>query len=138
MKTKILTFFLFVIFIFTLPLSAETYEAADAETMREFLKSDAVKKFNDTAYSYAVFPTIGKGGLFVGGAHGKGRVYHSGKLAGEVTMTQLSIGFQAGGQAYSQVIFFEDKRAYEEFTDGNFEFGAQAEAVAITVGLGQA
>lgn len=136
MKSGLLTFFITFAILATAPLFAESDEAADNATMKEFLKSDIVKKFNDSAYGYAVFPTIGKGGLGLGGAHGKGRVYRNGKLSGNVTMTQLSIGFQAGGQAYSQVVFFEDKRAYEEFTGGNFEFGAQAEAVAITVGAG--
>jgi len=68
------------------------------------------------------------------GAHGSGRVYAKGKYAGDTSMTQLTIGFQLGGQAYSQIIFFKDKRAYTEFTDGNFEFGANASAVAVTAG----
>jgi lipid-binding SYLF domain-containing protein len=79
-----------------------------------------------------VFPTIGKGGMGIGGAYGKGRVYAGGNAVGETSMTQLSIGFQLGGQGYSMIIFFEDKRAFDEFTSGNFEFGAQASAVAIT------
>jgi lipid-binding SYLF domain-containing protein len=83
-------------------------------------------------YGYAVFPTVGKGGLVVGAAHGKGRVYVHGKHVGDTKMTQLSVGMQAGGQAYSQIIFFEDQRAFEEFTDGNFEFAADIGAVAVT------
>jgi lipid-binding SYLF domain-containing protein len=73
--------------------------------------------------------------MVVGGARGKGRVYEHGKYVGNTTMTQLSVGAQLGGQAYSQVIFFQDKRAFDEFTSGNFEFGAQASAVAITAGV---
>ena len=88
--------------------------------------------FFDSSYGYAVFPTIGKGGIGIGGAYGKGRVYEQGAHVGNTSVTQLSIGFQLGGQAYSQIIFFEDKRAFDEFTSGNFEFSAQAEAVAIT------
>jgi hypothetical protein len=87
--------------------------------------------FNDS-YGYAVFPTIGKGGFGVGGAHGSGHVYRHGKYVGDTTMNQLSVGFQAGGQAFSQIIFFEDQRAFDEFTHGNFEFDASASAVAIT------
>ena len=83
-------------------------------------------------YGYAVFPTIGKGGLVVGAAHGSGRVYAHHKHVGDTSMTQLSVGFQAGGQAYSEIIFFEDQRAFDEFTAGNFEFSADAGAVAIT------
>jgi lipid-binding SYLF domain-containing protein len=108
---------------------------------------DAVKAFRDAgesgqffekSYGYAVFPTIGKAGVGIGGAHGKGRVYEGGKHVGDTSMTQLTAGFQLGGQAYSQIIFFEDKRAFDEFTGGNFEFGAQATAVAITAGASAA
>jgi lipid-binding SYLF domain-containing protein len=84
------------------------------------------------SYAYAVFPTIGEGGFIVGAAHGKGRVYVGGMLVGNATMTQLSAGFQAGGKAYSQIIFFEDKRALDEFESGSFEFSAGASAVAVT------
>ncbi len=88
--------------------------------------------FVDNSYGYAVFPTIGKAGFVVGGAHGKGRVYAEGKHTGDTAMTQLSVGFQLGAQGFSEIIFFEDKRAYDEFTSGNFEFSADATAVAIT------
>jgi hypothetical protein len=90
--------------------------------------------FFEKSYGYAVFPTIGKGGMGIGGAHGKGRVYAKGVHVGDTTMSQLTIGFQLGGQAFSQIIFFEDERAFTQFTAGNFEFGAQATAVAITAG----
>jgi len=90
--------------------------------------------FFEKSYGYAVFPTIGKGGMGVGGAHGKGRVYAKGVHVGDTTMAQLTVGFQLGGQAFSQIIFFEDERAFTQFTSGNFEFGAQATAVAITAG----
>ena len=84
------------------------------------------------AYGYAVFPTIGKGGLVVGAAHGNGRVYEKGKYIGDTSMTQVSVGAQIGGQAYSMIIFFENKAALDTFTAGNFEFGADASAIAIT------
>jgi lipid-binding SYLF domain-containing protein len=87
--------------------------------------------FHDS-YAYAIFPTIGKGGLVIGGAHGTGHVYEMGKYIGTTSMTQVSVGFQAGGQAYSQIIFFKDKRALDEFTSGQFEFDAGVSAVAIT------
>jgi lipid-binding SYLF domain-containing protein len=104
------------------------------ETIDVYKKSKAVQPFFERAYGYAVFPTIGKGGLGIGGAYGKGQVYQGGKVTGEASLVKLSIGWQAGGQAFSQMIFFEDKRAYEEFTSGNFEFDASASAVAITAG----
>jgi lipid-binding SYLF domain-containing protein len=104
------------------------------DTIKVFKEAGESGAFFQKAYGYAVFPTIGKGGLVIGGAHGKGRVYVGGKHVGDTTMTQVTIGAQLGGQAYSQIIFFEDKRAFDEFTSGNFEFGAQATAVAITAG----
>lgn len=117
------------------PAIASTVED-DQATIKEFMRSDVAKKFHDTAYGYAVFPTIGKGGIGIGGAHGSGGVYTGGKKIGDVKMTQVTVGFQLGGQAYSQVIYFEDKRAFEDFTSGDFEFGAQATAIAITSSAG--
>jgi lipid-binding SYLF domain-containing protein len=108
--------------------------ADDYESTIQSFKNAVSGEFFDDSYGYAVFPTIGKGGVGIGGAHGKGRVYTNGAYVGDTTMTQLTVGFQLGGQAYSQIIFFEDQRAFEDFTSGNFEFGAQATAVAITAG----
>jgi lipid-binding SYLF domain-containing protein len=82
--------------------------------------------------------TVGKGGIGIGGAHGKGLVYVADKAVGKTSMTQLTLGFQLGGQAYSMIVFLEDQRAFNEFTSGNFEFGAQANAVAITAGVSAA
>jgi lipid-binding SYLF domain-containing protein len=104
------------------------------DTIKVFKDAGQSSQFFKTAYGYAVFPTIGKGGFVVGGARGKGHVYEQGKYIGDATMTQVTAGFQFGGQAYSEVIFFENKAALDQFTQGNFEFGAQAEAVAITAG----
>ena len=91
------------------------------------------KHFKD-AYGWAVFPTIGKGGIGIGGAHGSGRVYARGKYVGDTSMTQVTVGLQLGGQAFSEIIFFQDERSFKDFTSGNFEFSAQASAVAITAG----
>ena len=115
-------------------LAISSIASADDYTDTEQLFKNAGESasFFASAYGYAVFPTIGKGGLIVGAAHGKGHVYEKGKYIGKTSMTQLSVGFQAGGQAYSQIVFFEDKRALDEFTKGNFEFEAGASAVAIT------
>jgi lipid-binding SYLF domain-containing protein len=103
-----------------------------SETIEKFSDSETVSPYFGSAYGYAVLPTIGKGGIGIGAARGKGQVYQGGAVTGFVTMNQLSIGAQLGGQAYSQVIFFEDKRAYDDFISGNFEFDAEASAVAIT------
>jgi lipid-binding SYLF domain-containing protein len=107
---------------------ADAYE----DTRQVFREAMESAEFFDTAYAYAVFPTIGRAGFGIGGALGRGRVYRGGEHVGDTRMTQLTIGFQLGGQAYSQIIFMEDERAFREFTAGNFEFGAQASAVAIT------
>ena len=105
-----------------------------SSTINDFKQSSDVRPFFDTAYGYAVFPTIGKGGLGIGAAHGKGQVYAQGEVTGFTSVTNISWGLQAGGQAYSMVVFFEDERAFKDFTSGNFEFGADAGAVAIQSG----
>ena len=104
------------------------------ETMDIFSKAIESQSFFDNAYGYAVFPGIGKAGIGIGGARGEGRVYEQGKHIGDVVVTQLTVGFQLGGQVYRQIVFLEDERAFREFTSGNFEFGAQVGAVAITAG----
>jgi lipid-binding SYLF domain-containing protein len=114
------------------PALADNY----SETIQLFKNAGQSATFFDQSYGYAVFPTIGKGGLGIGGAHGSGRVYQGGNYVGDTSMTQVSVGFQAGGQAFSQIIFFEDKRAFDEFTSGNFEFDASVGAVAITAAAG--
>jgi lipid-binding SYLF domain-containing protein len=107
-----------------------------SETLSLFKNAGESAGFFNQSYGYAVFPTIGKGGLIAGAAHGTGRVYAHGRYVGDTSMTQLSVGLQAGGQAYSQIIFFEDQRAFDEFTNSNFEFGADVNAVAITAAAG--
>ena len=104
------------------------------ETIGIFKNAGESAAYFGNAYGYAVFPTIGKAGLIVGGAGGKGRVYAGGEHVGNTKMGQVTIGFQAGGQAYSMIVFFQDQRAFKEFTSGTFEFGAEANAVAITAG----
>jgi lipid-binding SYLF domain-containing protein len=110
--------------------------AADpyTDTMALFQNAGASAAFFSTSYAYAVFPTIGEGGFILGAAYGKGRVFEKGVLVGDATMTQLSAGFQAGGKAYSEIIFFVDKRALDEFESGTFEFAAGVSAVAVTAG----
>ena len=124
---------LLVLALMAFPLSqalADDY----SDTINAFRKAGQSEKYFGSSYGYAVFPTIGKGGIGIGGAHGSGRVYAKGAHVGDTSMTQVTIGAQFGGQAYSQIIFFQDKRAFDAFTSGNFEFGAQATAGAITAG----
>lgn len=105
-----------------------------SDTVQLFKNSGSSAAFFSHCYGYAVFPTVGEGGFIAGGAHGTGRVYVGDKYAGDTSMTQLSLGFQAGGKAYSEIVFFEDKRALDEFESGSFEFAAGASAIAITAG----
>jgi lipid-binding SYLF domain-containing protein len=113
-------------------VSSVAWASEDGETIKLFKNAGQSNKYFGSSYGYAVFPTIGKGGLVIGGAHGDGRVYAKGKYIGDTSMTQLSFGLQAGGEAYSEIIFFHDKRALDEFTSGNYEFGAGVNAVAVT------
>ena len=110
---------------------ADTY----TDTIQAFRKASESSAFFGNSYGYAVFPTIGKAGAVVGGAHGKGRVYEKGTYVGDASMTQVTVGAQLGGQAFRQIIFFQDKRAFDQFTAGEFEFGAQVTAVAVTAGV---
>ena len=105
-----------------------------SSTIQVFKDSPVVKKFFNDSYGYAVFPIIGKAGFVIGGSYGEGQVYMGGTVTGKSTVIEGSIGFQAGAEAFSEIVFFKDKRAYDDFTSGNFEFGATAQAVAITAG----
>ena len=109
---------------------------SDADRSRdEFIKSDSLmKNLFDNATGYVIFPNVGKGAIGVGGAAGNGILYEQGKAVGKAKMKQVTIGFQLGGQAYREVIFFENKAALDRFKEGNFELSAQASAVAVTKG----
>ena len=104
------------------------------EALKKFKRIRRLKPYFKEAAGYAVFPNIAKAGLGIGGARGNGEVFEDGKVIGSTTVTQLSFGFQLGGQAFSQIIFFQNKRDIDRFTDGNFEFGASASAALITEG----
>ena len=104
------------------------------EALKKFKSIRRLKPYFREAAGFAVFPNIAKAGLGIGGARGKGEVFEDGKVIGSTTVTQLSFGFQLGGQAFSQIIFFQNKRDLDRFTDGNFEFGASASAALITEG----
>ena len=97
-------------------------------------ESPETHPFFKSSYGLVVFPTIGKGGLGIGGAHGSAWVFKQNQLTGTAKMTQVTVGLQAGGQAFSQIMFLEDDRAYKTFTSENFELGAQASAVALQSG----
>jgi lipid-binding SYLF domain-containing protein len=106
-----------------------------AEVIQEFQEGDpGMQAWFAEAYGYAVFPSVGKGGIGIGGARGKGLVYEQRTLVGKVTLTEVTVGLQLGGQAFSEVIFFKDKTAFDDFTRGNYEFDAGVSAVALTAG----
>lgn len=97
-------------------------------------KDPGIQDFFDNSAGYAVFPSVGKGGLIVGGAFGRGLVIVNEQVDGYTSLSQATIGLQLGGQKYAQFIFFKDETALNHFKRGNFEFGAQASAVAVTAG----
>jgi lipid-binding SYLF domain-containing protein len=119
---------------FLLAAAAAAHADSYGDTIALFKNAGDSSRYFSKSYAYAVFPTVGEGGFILGAALGKGRVYVNGVHTGDTTMTQVSAGFQAGGKAYSQIIFFEDKRALDEFESGSFEFSAGASAVAVTAG----
>ncbi|MCU0914954.1 MAG: hypothetical protein MUC88_10370 [Planctomycetes bacterium] len=112
-------------------LATKTQSAVDRAKQAD----PGLQKFFDSAAGYTVFPSVGKGGIGVGGAYGRGEVFEGGQLAGYSTLTQASIGLQLGGQAYTELIFFEDKTALDRFKAGNFAFAAQVSAVALKSGV---
>jgi lipid-binding SYLF domain-containing protein len=122
----------------TTPTSSSARDVQDAQVRATldtaFERDPSLRNFLNNAYGYAVFPSIGKGGLGVGGAYGRGQVFERGKMIGWADMTQATFGLQAGGQSYSEIIAFQDKAALDRFTSGTFEMGAQVSAVALSSG----
>lgn len=108
---------------------------ADATAAMFRQQDPSIKEnFFDKACGWAVFPTVGKGAVGVGGAYGRGVLYEQGEIAGYCDLSQGTIGLQLGGQAYREIIFFEYKEALDWFKTGNLAFSAQASAVAVTAG----
>ena len=128
---------LLILLAFSVASYAQKNDIDEAKkTITEFKEKDpGMSKFFSSAHGYAVFPGIGKGGLGVGGAAGKGTLFQGGTAVADTKMSQLTIGFQAGGQKYAEVIFFQDAEKYKDFISGNFEFAAQVSAVALTSGV---
>ena len=117
------------------PAEADEYHASSQEAIAVFKEKDSsIERFFEASAGYVVIPTVGKAGFGIGGARGKGILYENDTPTAIVTLTQLSFGFQWGGQAYSEFIFFEDDATLGNFKRGNYELGAQASAVAITAG----
>jgi lipid-binding SYLF domain-containing protein len=124
----------------TAPATEEKKAALSSEVQSAISQARAkdpdVKAFMDKAYGYAVFPSVGKGAVGIGGAYGRGQVFEQEKLIGYCDLTQATIGLQLGGQAYTEIICFQNKEALENFKSGKLKFAAQASAVAIQAGVG--
>jgi lipid-binding SYLF domain-containing protein len=133
MKTMIVTFAV-LCFMLTPMATGLAVADPDAKAVGVFQSSPVVQPFFKDCYAYAIFPTVGKAALVVGGAYGEGRVYRQGKITGNAQLMHASFGLQLGGKAFSEIVFMQDKRAYDEFTSGNFEFDAKMSAVAVTAG----
>ncbi len=118
-----------------LSLTFSSAWADNYDDTRKMFEGAGLTDLFTSAFGYALFPTIGKAGFVIGGAYGKGRVYMGGEYYGDTAMTQATIGFQLGGSGFSQVVFFQDKRAFSEFVTGSFEFSADASAVALTAAV---
>ena len=120
---------------FAMPASAQDEDEV-AEVVQKFQEGDpGIQAWFAEAYGYVVFPSVAKAGFGLGGARGHGLVYERGVLVGKSTLTQVTVGLQFGGQEFSEVIFLKDKTAFDDFTRGNFEMGAQVSAVALTTGV---
>ena len=109
---------------------SEKLKTEATQTIAAFKNADSgLASFFDASAGCAVFPNIGKGGLIVGGAHGKGVVYEKDNVIGQASLSQASIGAQAGGQSFAEVIFFENPQALEDFKEGKFEMSADLSAI---------
>ncbi len=122
--------------LLALPLAARAGDVKDAqETVAVFKKTDpGLSRFFERSMGWAVFPTVGKGAIGIGGAHGSGVLFERGKAVGTCTLTQLTVGFQLGGQAYSEIIFFESEKTLTDFKNGALALAAQVSAVAAAEG----
>ena len=132
---KAYTVILALLVLVLIPLSVDTALCEDdAGALSVFQSSPEVQPFFKNCYAYAIFPTVGKAAVVVGGAYGEGKVYRQGKVTGTAKLMQASFGLQLGGKAFSEIVFLQDKRAYDTFTSGQFAFDAKMAATAITAG----
>ena len=106
-------------------------QRADA-TLRDMRAKDAsLDAAIARAPGYAVFPDVGKGGLVVGGAGGEGVLYVHGQPDGVVSINEVSIGAQAGGQSFAELIVINDPNEIGKIKSGTYSLGADASAVAL-------
>jgi lipid-binding SYLF domain-containing protein len=136
LNTVVLAAVVAVGFIQALPARAEDDLKVESERAIEtFKKKDpSLKKFFDESYGFAIFPSVGRGGLVFGGQHGKGMVYEKQKPIGEATLTEINFGAQIGGESFYEVIFFETEERLKDLKENNVKFSAQVNAVAAADG----
>lgn len=139
-KLRVLTVLMAVLFSFTMAAQVGGWKPELVENSQKALEKMIEQKpklqsFKDKSYGYAVFPRVTKGAVGIGGAGGKGAVFKNHEPMGQSTLKQATIGFQLGGQQYVEVIFFENKKAYDKFTNKKVKFSGQASAVAIKPGV---
>jgi lipid-binding SYLF domain-containing protein len=134
MKGKLIAVFLLTLVV---ALAGAGLAAADkyADTIKVFQSSPEVQPFFKNCYAYAIFPSVGKAAVVVGGAYGEGKVLRQGAVTGSAKLVQASFGLQLGGKAFSEIVFLQDKRAYDTFTSGQFAFDAKMAATAVTAGV---
>jgi lipid-binding SYLF domain-containing protein len=124
-----------IFFSSAIPAQAQDEKAQEVIAKFKQLKPELANYFKNSQ-GYAVLPSVGKGAIGVGGAHGNGFVYERGKLIGKTSLTQVTVGLQLGGQAYSEIVFLQDKAAMDSFKKGKLKLDAQASAVAVTARAG--
>ncbi len=135
-KTLVLTMFLIVFSTVAFAQKSKEIEKESLKAIKVFKNEyPGLNKFFNTAYGYVVFPHIGKGGIGIGGAGGKGTVFKGGTPVALAKMFQVTIGVQAGGQKYAEIIFLQNKKAFDRFTGSKYEFAAQVSAVALKEGV---
>jgi lipid-binding SYLF domain-containing protein len=123
-----------LLLIMLLTISGKAFAEADRyeDTIEVFRNAGESAEFFENSYAFAVYPSVGRAGIGIGGARGSGRVFIGDQFVGDTVMSQLTVGLQLGGVSYSMIVFLQDKRAFDEFTSGRFSFSGQANATAIT------
>jgi len=118
--------------------AADSLQSEAQQAIQTFKQKDpTLDTYFNTAAGYAVFPGVTEGGFIVGGARGKGVVYQNGKAIGQATVTKATIGAQAGGQSFSEIIFFQTPETLRQFKSSNFELSAGVGGVVAAEGAAQ-
>ncbi len=110
---------------------------ADAQDAKQKLldKDSGLERFFDNSAGYVIFPNVGEGGFIIGAAAGNGVVYSNSNAIGMADLKKVDVGFQIGGQAIIEVIFFKDEEALTEFKTDEFTFSGEVSATAVKTGV---